>query len=264
MSVKNILKQIYNKVNRLFLSSFDKQLLKLKSQKEGQIDVKGFPFYVHHGRAFYDTYNEIFIDKIYDFKTDSQEPIIIDCGANMGLSLVYFKSIYPKAKILAFEPDESVLPFLEKNIKSQQLSGVVLYKNAVWKSDEELTFYTDSGMGGRVGVSYDNQEPVKIKALRLRTFLEQPVDMLKIDIEGAEYVVLNDCKDVLGNVKNLFVEYHSEIGDEQHLDDILQILKQNGFRYHLKESFSRKKPFISRHILCERFDMAINIFAYRE
>nr|WP_321233417.1 FkbM family methyltransferase [uncultured Psychroserpens sp.] len=237
--------------------------MKAKSKEEGEIQLFENPFYFHHGRAFYDTYKEVFKDGIYQFNTDSKTPLIIDCGANMGLSLLFFKKQYPSARILAFEPDTAVLPFLEKNIHSQSLSMVTLYENAVWNVTEELTFFTDNGMGGRIGVEYENQSPIKIKALRLRDFLDQPVDMLKIDIEGAEYTVLKDCSDMLHNVKHIFVEYHSDITGEQHLDDILGILKHNGFRYHLKESFSRKKPFVGRHILCEKFDMAINIFAYK-
>lgn len=265
MPLKTILKKTYNKLNLIFfVSGSDKDLLKTRSKKEGEIQLFGTPFYFHHGRAFYDTYNEIFKDCIYQFNTNSKTPLIIDCGANMGLSLLFFNNFYPNSHILAFEPDKTVLSFLKKNIESQSLNNVTLYENAVWNATEELTFFTDNGMGGRVGTAYENQTPVKINALRLRDFLDQPVDMLKIDIEGAEFTVLSDCSDKLQNVNNIFVEYHSDIEGEQHLDDVLNILKQNGFRYHLKESFSRKKPFVSRHILCEKFDMAINIFAYRD
>ena len=84
-----------------------------------------------------------------------------------------------------------------------------------------------------------------------------------MDIEGAEYRVLKNCEAVLKNVENIFVEYHSYINEEQHLEDLLQLLKQNGFRYHLKQSFSRRSPFIDKTVACENMDMAINIFAYR-
>ncbi|WP_179018581.1 FkbM family methyltransferase [Winogradskyella forsetii] len=264
MSLKSSLKKVYHKINYNFLiSKFDRSLLDVRKKHTGEIALFGAPFYYHHGNAFYDTYKEIFIDKIYNFKTNSETPLIIDCGANMGLSLLYFNQLYPNSNILAFEPDTSVLPFLEKNLQSQVLHNVKLYKNAVWNANEELTFFTDNGMGGRVRASYNGKDSTTINALRLKDFLNEPVDMLKIDIEGAEYTVLNDCNGRLQNVKHLFVEYHSDINGEQHLDDILSILKANGFRYHLKESFSRKNPFVSKHILCEKFDLAINVFAYK-
>lgn len=265
MSIKNLVKRIYNKVNyNFFLSSFDRSLIDVRSKGIGQINLFDAPFYYHHGRAFYDTYQEIFEQEIYRFQALNDSPLIIDCGANIGLSLLFFSRLYPKAKIIAFEPDISVLPYLKKNIEKGRFAQVELHERAVWDAITELKFYTDNGMGGRVETAYKNQEAVTIKTVRLRDLLKEPVAMLKIDIEGAEYTVLKDCVDVLHNVSCLFVEYHSFYNEEQHLDDILGILKKAGFRYHLKESFTRKKPFINRHILCEKFDLAINVFAYRD
>ncbi|WP_016991060.1 FkbM family methyltransferase [Flavobacterium sp. ACAM 123] len=222
-------------------------------------------FYYHYGLAFYDTYNEIFGSNIYEFQTNTTKPVIIDCGANMGLSVLYFSKKHPNAEIIAFEPDESVLPFLEKNIQSQKINNVKLHKKAVWTEETHLKFYTDNGLGGRIEKKYENQVPKIIKTLRLRDFLDtqNPIDMLKMDIEGSEYEVLIDCEDMLCNVGHIFIEYHSIYDEEQHLEDILNIVKRQGFRYHLKQSFSRKKPFVDNNLVCERFDMAINIFAYK-
>jgi FkbM family methyltransferase len=249
----------------LWYSPLEKALIDSKRAKEGQIKLFDQEFYYHYGLAFYYTYMEIFQNNIYEFKTNSSKPAIIDCGANMGLSVLYFSKKYPNAQITAFEPDESVLPFLEKNIGSQKMNNVKLHKKAVWKEETELKFYTDNGLGGRIGKEYENQTPKVIKSLRLRDFLDthNPIDMLKIDIEGSEYTVLQDCEDVLFNVNHIFIEYHSICDEEQHLEDILNIVKRQGFRYHLKESFSRRKPFVDNSLVCERFDMAINIFAYK-
>ena len=48
---------------------------------------------------------ELFEHQIYKFKCDTETPYIIDCGANIGLSIIYFKLLFPKAEIIAFEPD---------------------------------------------------------------------------------------------------------------------------------------------------------------
>ena len=119
-------------------------------------------------------------------------------------------------------------------------------------------------MGGSIENTYKKQRPAIVETVRLADYLTQKTDMLKLDIEGAEYTVLKDCSHLLKHVENLFVEYHSYINKEQHLDDILHILKSNGFRYHLKESYSRKSPFTDRNLICENMEMAINIFAYRK
>jgi FkbM family methyltransferase len=264
--MKNTIKKIIKALKySLWYSPFQKSFLDSKTKQEGEIILFGNKFYYHNGLAFYETYKEIFERNIYEFNSNSSNPIIIDCGANMGLSVLYFSKKYPNAEIIAFEPDESVLPFLEKNIYSQKIDNLKLYKKAVWTEETELKFYTDNGLGGRIGKEYKNQNPIIIKALRLRDFLEtrNSIDMLKIDIEGSEYAVIQDCEDVLSHVNNVFIEYHSICDEEQHLEDVLNILKRQGFRYHLKESFSRAKPFVDNRIACQRFDMAINIFAYR-
>lgn len=247
----------------LWYSSFQRMLLDSKGKQEGKIILFDKEFCYQSGLAFYETYKEIFENNIYEFKTNSSNPIIIDCGANMGLSVLYFSKKYPKAEIIAFEPDEAVLPFLEKNLRFQNINNIKLYKKAVWTEEAELKFYTDKGLGGRIGVGYKNQTPKIIKSIRLRDFLAKHVliDLLKIDIEGSEYAVIQDCEDLLFNVNHIFIEYHSVNTEEQHLEDILNILKRQGFRYHLKESFSRRKPFVEKMLICERFDMAINIFA---
>lgn len=242
---------------------FRRALIDTKRQKDGKIKLFKKEFNYHYGLAFYDTYNEIFGSKIYDFNTIAPQPVIIDCGANMGLSILFFSKRFPNAEIIAFEPDDAVLPFLEKNIYSQGIKNVELHKKAVWREETELTFYTDNGLGGRIGKEYNNQTPKIIKAIRLRNFLNRPINMLKIDIEGSEYTVLQDCENLLHNVNHIFVEYHSFFDEEQHLEDILTILKRQGFRYHLRQSFSRNKPFVDHNLVCEKFDMAINIFAYK-
>lgn len=139
-----------------------------------------------------------------------------------------------------------------------------LHKKAVWDSETTLLFTSDHGMGGSVANRYTNQEPVKVETVRLADYLQQRVDFLKLDIEGAEFTVLSDCKYLLKNVDHLFVEYHSFINQKQKLEEILSILKETGFRYHLKQSFSQNRPFIDKLLACENMDMAITVFAYRE
>lgn len=262
--MKKIIKNIYKLSKYYFQStSFQRELFDSKEKQEGEIILFGKKLYYHYGLAFYDTYREIFEKKIYEFKTNNPKPIIIDCGANMGLSVLYFSKNYPSAEILAFEPDETVFPFFEKNILSQNIKNVELFKKAVWTEESELNFYTDNGLGGRVGVEFKNQIPRIIKSVRLKDFLNRPIEMLKIDIEGPEYLILKDCEDLLFNINHIFIEYHSFYDEEQHLDDLLNILKRQGFRYHLKESFSRQRPFIDNILVNEKFDLAINVFAYK-
>jgi FkbM family methyltransferase len=244
----------------------EEEIENLPAQKygvRGTIAVENKSFTFHDARCFYDTYQEVIKNKIYRFNTTSAKPYIIDCGANMGLSVYFFSKEYPGAEIVAFEPEEEIFEVLEKNIQTYGLNNVKAYKKAVWDAETTLEFFTDKGMGGSVENRYKNQEPAIVETVRLLEFLHKKTDLLKLDIEGSEYVVLKDCAPLLKNVENLFVEYHSYINKEQELGSILQILRSSGFRYHLKESYSRKMPFTDRNLACENMDMAINIFAYR-
>lgn len=242
------------------------QLEKMRTQPfgvKGSVEMDGSSFEFHDARSFYVTHDEILKQKIYQFKSNSKHPLIIDCGANMGVSVYYFSKAYPTARIIAFEPEEDIFPILERNVKSFKLGNVALHKKAVWDSVTTLEFFTDKGMGGSVTNVYKDQKPTIVHTVVLADYLVEKVDFLKMDIEGAEYKVLKSCGSLLRNVENIFVEYHSFINQEQHLDDLLLLLKETGFRYHLRQSFSRDNPFTDSLLACENMDMAINIFAYR-
>jgi FkbM family methyltransferase len=204
-------------------------------------------------------YEEIFKDEIYRFQTDSPAPFIIDCGANIGLSVIYFKHLYAQARIIAFEPDAEIFKVLERNVKTFQFSDISLCQQAVWNSETELTFQGDGSVGGRLGEN--GAQGSRVKTARLKNLLNQKVDFLKIDVEGAEYEVLKDCADSLGNVDYLFVEHHGIEDGAKTLDEILRIIRNAGFQYHLKEAWPIKHPFLRE----ERtgYSLQLNIFAFR-
>ncbi len=86
--------------------------------------------------------------------------------------------------------------------------------------------------------------------------------MLKIDIEGTEVEVLKDSENCLSKVQNLFVEYHSLREKTQRLNELLDILTRNGFRYFVQSVSSRKSPFISKPT-SHHLDLQLNIYGYR-
>lgn len=244
------------------ISKFKKGLKKRNNKSDqdepdatGTSQIFGKTFNYHHKMAFIRTYDEIIKKEIYHFNPKNEHPVIIDCGASMGLSLLYFSKTYPGAVIDAFEPDESILDTLESNIKTYEMNRVTLHKKAVWISEETLRFYTNRGLGGRLTHEYNTPDFKTVETIRLKDFIgEKKIDLLKIDIEGAEFRILKDCESKLSQIDHLFVEYHSPADDEQKLDDVLHLLKNNGFRYHLSESFSRRRPFVDRVIVDEKFD----------
>lgn len=223
---------------------------------------RGKKLLIHDVASFELGKNELFVNEMYIFENKSSDPYIIDCGANMGMSIIYFKSLYPNSTILAFEADKKIFEVLKTNVESYGFTGVTLENKAVWNSSELLNFVTDGGAGGRLGFE-DKISSQVVHGVRLKEYLNaKKVDFLKIDIEGAEYEVLLDCKNDLKNVDRLFIEYHSMSGKPQNLHQLLDIVSQAGFRYHIKEAFTSKYPFVK---IEENFgmDLQLNIFCYR-
>jgi FkbM family methyltransferase len=227
------------------------------------VDFRGSVTHFVSPLWFLHSVQEIFVDEVYKFAPERSDPTIIDCGANIGLSAIYFKSNCPDAKVIAFEPDPSVFELLQKNVKERKLAAVDTRNAAVWIDDSRLTFEVEGALGGRLSDTVaDGRTQIGVQAFRLRDLLESPVEFLKIDIEGAEYEVLKDCRDRLQNVANLFVEYHAAPNEPQHLSEILSWLSNAGFRYYISEaSRLQPHPFISKG--GGVFEMQLNISCYR-
>ena len=258
----SILRRITEKLKHIRALPKERELSRLRHlprRTPAVTTLFGKPFYVVDGASFVSAYKEIFGNDIYTFRAASSSPYIIDCGANVGVSVLYFKERYPNAEIIAFEPDPGIFKTLEKNVFVKKLGNIPLLNKAVWDADTALSFASDGADGGRIS----EKAGIPVEAVRLAPFLNRSVDFLKIDIEGAEDVVLKDSEPHLKNVKNLFVEYHSRTGSPQPLADILGMLTRVGFRYHLKSATEKQKtPFVSRTSK-DGFDNQLNIFAYR-
>jgi FkbM family methyltransferase len=244
----------------------EKEIRRIKNivrYSEGNTNLLGQELKFVDSASFLFIYDELFNKEIYKFKCDNIQPYIIDAGANIGLGIIYFKKLYPNAEIIAFEPDNNVFKVLEYNINSFAFSNVQLIKKALWNEETTLKFYSEGADGGRIANEQDNTQIIEIPTCRLRTYLNKKVDLLKIDIEGAEINVLEDCEDLLHNVDHLFVEYHSFSNKPQYLEKLLQILAKTGFRYQVQHiGVFSTHPFISISQY-NNIDLQLNIFAYR-
>lgn len=212
---------------------------------------------------YFHSIEELFVDEVYKCELSTDAPYILDCGANIGLSVIYFKQHWPKSKIVAFEPDPKNFDYLTKNIESFQLTDVIAVKKGVWKESTSLKFFADGHLGGTVIHSdFSNTQLPDTQFVRLRDYLDMKVDFLKIDIEGAEYEVLKDARDKLVNVEYLFVEFHGAANQPQKLHEMLLWISEAGFRYHIKFAHENQKhPFIEKRKT--GWDLQLNIFCYR-
>ena len=225
----------------------------------GEASLSGQVIAFNDSAAFLYQYEEIFRKCNYKFTASVEEPLIYDCGANIGLSVIYFKTLYPKSIIKAFEADPDIAELLSNNIRINRIDGIQVYNKAVWDNDSSVNFSPNRSDGGAIK---EQTGAINVSAIRLKSLLEKEkkVDLLKLDIEGAEARVLKDCCGTLHNVENIFIEYHSHSDKEQELHILLKILKDAGFRYFIQPISDNHTPFLSFKIKRE-MDLQLNIYA---
>ncbi len=143
------------------------------------------------------------------------------------------------------------------------LSGVELFNQALWSGTGLLNFVQEGADAGRIDNAKNATTTCSVEAVPLAPLLSEPVDLLKLDIEGAEFEVLRNCRSQLGQVKRAFVEYHSFTDRPQCLPELLTILTEAGFRLNITSpSVFRRHPFISSDAY-NQMDMVLNIYAMR-
>ena len=95
--------------------------LKRSTRFPTTVSVVGCEF-AHRGeRAFRFLFNELFADACYSFRAQTDSPLIFDCGSNIGLSILFFKKLYPKARVIGFEPDPLTFQTLRENSERNSL-----------------------------------------------------------------------------------------------------------------------------------------------
>lgn len=191
---------------------------------------------INDGPNFYVLYKDIFFNRIYHFEAERPEPLILDCGSNIGMSILYFKHVYPKARIIALEPDPTIFPYLHENVFRNGLTDVRLLQVAAGGREGPVTLYSDGKFGscladhlpGDIAAGWTMHQ---VPCVRLRDYLSETVDFLKMNIEGAEYETLVDARDYLRQVREMVVEYHHLPKLPRTLHEILTLLHKQGFEY---------------------------------
>lgn len=204
---------------------------------------------------------EILSNEIYKFECKNDAPVILDIGSNIGISILYFKNLFPKSTIQAFEPDPNTFDILSANIDNWKLNNVVLNNKAVYNRNDYINFYSEGSMMGSI-IDFKTAKSTnhKIECIDINDIVKDKIDFCKIDIEGAEVEVIKSLGNKVALIDNLFIEYHSYENSKIDLSTLLGILEENNFRYQLQSSFNRQFPFINKNSI-EGMDNLINIFA---
>ncbi len=174
--------------------------------------------------------NEIFKDEIYSVKL-SGKPRIIDIGGHLGLATIYFKWRYPDAKISVYEPNPLIFEYLNRNLVNNGFDDIESFNLGVSKSGGKQKLYIDSSTDmffstASMTSNLYNEREIDIETVKLSEIVKKKkggvIDLLKIDIEGMEYSVLEESKDYLKNIKNIIIEVHLNLGVK--LEKIVKLL----------------------------------------
>lgn len=133
----------------------------------------------------------------YRFPEKIPHPLVLDIGANIGVTTLLLRDCYPTARILAFEPVEENLTVLRAN--ASHLPQVEIYALALGAQDEDRSLYHSDNPTNQGGYSLyemgsDVLKPKKIRVESARRVLEElrvdRIGLIKIDTEGSEYEIL--------------------------------------------------------------------------
>ena len=230
----------------------------------GEMEVEGRRFHFTDSETFRGTYKSIFERHFYRIPVVIEKPLILDCGANIGLATRYWLSKYPKAEIVAFEPDPKLFETLKRNCAEVPDANVQLHCAAVWNKKTELVFQSTGVETGAVqgAGTVESGDSIKVQAIDLAEFLDRRVDFLKLDIEGAECDVIPSLDGKLEHVMAMYIEYHSYYGQPQRLAAIIETLESNGFRHAINTNFASQQPM--RKIESSYgMDMRLDVWAWK-
>lgn len=206
----------------------------------GWADVAGFRLRYLEAEWMRYLYREVFAERDYWFATENPQPVILDCGSNIGMATLFFKALYPEARITAFEPAPWACAALGETIRANGLRDVAVHNAALAETDGTLELFHDPSHPGSAAMSVFRErmpgEPVRVPAVRLSRHVTERVDFLKLDVEGSEHAVLRDlaASGAIGRIRQMVIEVHHHLSPTvDNMSQCLAILEDNGFGYQI-------------------------------
>lgn len=188
---------------------------------------------------------EIFFGDEYVVPEGVDPEVIVDLGSNAGFSVLFFKSLFPHARVLAVEAHPETFERLRLN--TAQLEQVELVNAAVTDHAGEATLYSgNQSWEASLEAAADRTSTTVIPAVTLQQLTDRfdlaTIDVLKLDIEGSEHQVLTSSASVLERTQCVMFEYHQE-----HYGDSLWTLlaRLEDFRLVRFKGDSRQHPLVT-------------------
>jgi FkbM family methyltransferase len=207
-----------------------------------------YPFRIrYHDSADNQIFNEVILKRSYfGIGTKGEVLRIVDLGGNIGLSAISFLSEYPKAQVAVVEPDLDNFKLLQENTKpyNEHEMRVHHFNTAIYNREAEL-FFEDPQVGShgyRVSESKGVNYKSIIQTLTVNNLLDKlgwdKVDIIKIDIEGAEKELFESNTDWIGRTRYLIIETHDRFKNDS-----------TKTVFHTLENFSYKMKVLNQNLI---------------
>ncbi|HWA29270.1 MAG TPA: FkbM family methyltransferase [Lacunisphaera sp.] len=175
------------------------------------------PIHLRIGTTDPAVYRQVLVEQQYDVGIQPAPQSIIDAGANIGLSAVFFANRYPAARIVAIEPMDENFAMLKKNIAPYP--QITAFKGALWKETGRICLF-DSGEGHhgfqtRAAETGAPEQAGMVQATTVDALMKEmkltELGLLKIDIEGSEKEVFENSASWIGSVQAIMAELHDHL-----------------------------------------------------
>ncbi len=206
----------------------------------------GYRFYCRNREEFERICEDVFGSHEYRFETRRRAPYIIDAGAHVGVATAYFKQHHPRARILALEANPVTFALLQENVSHNGFDDVHPMHAALAPEAGEITFYVaasddEPGAWGDSAVQQPWHEGedtmvVTAPAVTLSSLLTEPVDLVKLDIEGLETAVLQEAAPRLSLARRVILEFHgTDRNPGNDIETVLEVLRGAGLTPEIRQ-----------------------------
>lgn len=190
------------------------------------------------GAAVSHLYREIFVQRLYAPEGDlAPGARVLDAGAHIGMASLFFLSRYPGVRVTAVEANPKALPSLTRNLtgwgeRAQVRAGALSDRAG------KAPFFVTRGVNANVNAGLVDRERssaeverIEVDRLDVSDVLSEPLDFAKIDIEGAEYEILEHEGFHPAHVTSMVVEFHDLDRRERQFTDLLgRLTRERGYR----------------------------------
>jgi FkbM family methyltransferase len=228
------LKSLLPKRTKAFLRRLRDRLV----TKKMHLSKYPYPIFYRTGTSDAEVISQVLDHEEYSgFASDFDPRLIIDCGANIGCTSFYYLCKFPSAQVIAIEPDDANVAICRRNLAPFR-DRVRVIQGGVWPTATPLRVekgYRDGREWAYQVSPCTNNEPGDVLGTTIESLLnmthEREIDLLKIDVEGAELPLFtSNFESWLSRTRNIVIELH----DGECSDTFFRALK--GYDYELQRN----------------------------